>query len=228
VALAALCVGFLLYLPRPDARLYAVLAAAALVRETGLLLVIAYALWSARERRVRRALGFLTAAVPCLAWYAFVHARTAGRPYPASFLPLSGILTALTHPVTYDKPPLVARLNQLTDALALLGILLAFVLALRALRRQEGGRRVGPPEIAGLLFAALGLLLQRLDHWQHVFDFGRVYSPLLLFLGAGFLGGRGVLGLVPTLLLYPRIGMQLGSQAAGVLRGLLRSAGLLG
>jgi hypothetical protein len=218
VALAALSVALWLYSRSVSWwRLFIVLALAPLVRETGLILVAAASLAAFLDRRPARGIGLGSAALPSLAWYAFVHSRTPGLPYPVSFVPLSGIITSLIHPALYaDKLPMVARLDRATDALALLGVVTAFVLAWRPLRE----RRLGPGELAGMLFAALGLVVQRVDHWGHVFDFGRVYSPLLVFLLADSLRTRRLVNLAPVLLMYPRILLQLGSQIVGVVLGL--------
>jgi hypothetical protein len=223
IALAALCVWFVRWADGPPWRLSIVLLLAPLVRETGLLLVAAAALAALLGGRHRRAVLFASAALPALAWWAFVHARTAAQDYPLSLVPLSGILTALTHPMAYaGKPALIARLNQGADALALAGMLAALVLAWRPLRSREHG----PVAIAGMLFAAMGVAVQRLDHWQHVFDFGRMYSPLLIVLAAGWLESRRAADVAPTLLMQPRIVLQLGSQIVGVLLGVLRTLGL--
>jgi hypothetical protein len=223
IALAALCVGFVRWAEGPAWKLAAVLACAPLVRETGILLPAAVVLSALLERRWARAALFAGTALPAAAWWAFVHARTAAQEYPFSPVPLSGILTTLASPRAYEgKALLLARANQVTDALALLGLLLALVLAFRPLRSRERG----PVALAAMLFAALAVVLQRLDHWQHVFDFGRAYSPLLVLLGAGWLQNGRRLDLAPTLLMQPRIGLQLASQAVGVLAGLARTMGL--
>ena len=218
VALAALSVALCLYsISRSWWRLFVVLAIAPLVRETGLVLVAAASLAAFLERRPARGIGFASAALPTFAWYAFVHSRTTSLPYPVSFVPLSGILTSLAHPAPYaDKMPMVARLDQATDALALLGVVAAFVLAWGPLRE----RRLGPGDLAGMLFALLGLVVQRVDHWGHVFDFARVYSPLLVVLLADSLRTRRLVNLVPVLSMYPRILLQVGSQIVGVALGL--------
>jgi hypothetical protein len=70
----------------------------------------------------------------------------------------------------------------------------------------------------------MGLFVPRPDHWHYVFDFGRVYSPLLFFLAVDASIRRSV-SLSPTALMYPRIALQLGSQAAGVAVGAARALG---
>lgn len=219
VALAALCVAFAsLAAARPGWRLYGVLIAAPLVRETGFLLIAAACLSALAAREIRKSLHLATTALPCVSWWIFVASRTTPQDYPLTFIPLRAVLSALLHPAAYaDKAHVVALLDRTTDRLALAGVLLAFVLAFLWIGRR--GRQ--PVQIAALLFALLGILVQRDDHWQHVFDFGRVYSPLLVFLGLDSLRSRNWVGFAPTLLMYPRIAMQLVSQVAGVLDGLV-------
>jgi hypothetical protein len=57
-----------------------------------------------------------------------------------------------------------------------------------------------------------------------VYDFGRVYTPLLILLAARGLKSRSViLFLAPWLLMLPRIGMQLLPQAMGIASAGLRA-----
>lgn len=221
VALAALCVAFASRSASGSrGRLYGVLVAAPLVRETGLLLVAAAGLSALARRELKRSAWLATAALPCALWWAFVASRTTPQEYPLSFVPLSGVLSGLLHPASYaDKAHIVALLDRMTDRLALAGVLLAFVLAFLWIRR----RPLEPVHYAALLFAALGTFIQRDDHWGHVFDFARVYSPLLVFLGLDSLRSRSLIGFAPTLLMCPRIAMQLVSQVAGVLDGLVHA-----
>ena len=79
VALAALCAAFALYSrgeEHPRA-LYLTLAVAGLARDTGLLLTAAYCIWLVAGKRTLRAAVFGSAALPALAWYAYVNGRTA-------------------------------------------------------------------------------------------------------------------------------------------------------
>ena len=219
VALLALCVAFVLYAGNARA-LFAVCLLAPLVRETGILLPAAVSLHALLARDVRRAAVFAAATIPFLAWVSYVSGHTDPAHYPLRYLPLSGIVTALADPRPYlDKHPVIARLDQGADALALVGMLVALGLASSWFRRG-----VSTAGVAGLLFAAIGLFVQRPDHWHHVFDFGRVYSPLLFFLVVDA-KTRGSVSLSPTALMYPRIALQLGSQVVGVVVGAARALG---
>jgi hypothetical protein len=219
VALLALCAAFARYQASTRA-LFAVCLLAPLVRETGLLLPAAVSLHALLARNGRKAAAFAAAAIPFLAWAAYVWHHTEAAAYPISHVPLSGIVTALVRPRPYlDKGPLIAQLDQFADAMALVGMLLALGLSAFWVRRD-----VSVVGTAGLLFAAMGVLLQRADHWYHVFDFGRVYSPLLMFLVVDE-KTRGAASLAPTALMYPRTALQLGSQVTGVMIGVARSLG---
>ena len=73
---------------------------------------------------------------------------------------------------------------------------------------------LSPQNLAGSFF----VLLSALYFPQHVYDSGRVYTPMLLFLGIQALRGRSILWLAPWLAVVPRIGMQMAPQILGVLR----------
>jgi len=213
VALAALAAGFACNLRVPSWRLFAILSAAALTRETGFLLLAAYCgflLWS---RRPAQSAIFSLAAVPSLAWYAFVQAHTSPDHYRASFVPLSAIWTDIVHPLSYPAGMRLLGLARACDYLALAGILMAFALGLRwNLRRNPD-----PMGLAVVGFVAMGLILQNTDHWLSVYDYGRVYAPVLLFLGLQGLDRRHWIAAAPVALMLPRIALQYGRQILGVL-----------
>ncbi len=220
IALAAFAVGFAYYArQRPGWKFYGVLAGAALTRETGLIFIAAsmsFALW---RREWTTAVLSAVSALPCLAWYVFVSLHTEAVRYPVSFVPLSAIFRALTNPVDYPPHVPMQFLVQIGDGLALLGILAAFALAARAIER----RSMGAVKIAAVLFAALGVFLQRDDNWIHVYDFGRVYTPLLVFLAVGWFRSGSTWLLLPVGLMLPRLGMQLGGQLLEVIRAATKS-----
>jgi hypothetical protein len=212
--LAALTAAFLCYSQAPSWKLFLVLACAALTRETGFLLILAYCaylLW----RRVFRIAGiFLLSALPALAWYGYVKTRTVSKPYGVSLLPLSAILRVLENPWKYPAgTPFVGAIH-IADYLALAGILLAFGLALYWHLRGPSD----PPLMAALLFALAGMVFQRTDHWQNVYDFGRVYTPLLLCLASVAARCRKPWLLTPVAMILPRVAIQLTPQMLGVIR----------
>jgi hypothetical protein len=204
--LAALTVGFIWYSRRPSWKLFVVLACAALTRETGFLLVLAWCV-------SRRAWAFLLSALPALGWYCYVQSRTVGLPYEGSLVPLSAILRALANPVRYPPGTPLASAVVAADYLALLGVLVAFGMAFAWFARDPRD----PVRVAAALFATMGVVFQRTDHWQNVFDFGRVYTPVLLCLAAS----RQPWMLAPTAMMLPRIAMQFTPQVLGICRRLL-------
>jgi hypothetical protein len=214
VALAAFVMAFALYTRKGEAdrRLYAVLLLSALVRETGLLLVAAYCIWLLLRKRMGRAALFGTAALPALAWYAYVAART--RPFvpvrPIS-LPFSGLMNRLLHPLPYTSSPLVDSVITAFDYLAVAGIVLAFVVAFPV------GRKSGfnPPAWAMILFVLLGIFLQRAQ-WLEISDIGRILSPLLVLLALEAAGFRW-LAWAPVCIVAARCALQLAPQLLGVL-----------
>jgi hypothetical protein len=224
-AFAAACVGALYYARREaPVRLYAVLMAAMLVRDTGLLLIVAACLWAATQRRWKRAAWFLTAALPALAWYVFVVAHVAAtRPglaiVPRWFFryPLVGIVVKLFRPERY---PFSASLNltlQFLDAVALCGMLLALGIVLWNLRR----RTFGFEHWTALLFVVLAASTSVPSFWATVYNYGRPYSPLVLLAPLLALPRIPNWAFAPLLLLDVRIAVQVAPQALGIARGLL-------
>lgn len=214
-ALAALTMGFLVYADRALSwKLVLVLACAALARETGLLLILACSASLVCRRDFRNACITLLSAAPVLAWYGYVQANTQARTYPVSFVPLSAILRVLAHPWTYPPGiPFVGAVH-VADYLALSGVILAFALAAVWFVRLPAD----PVRIAAALFAVMGVVLQRTDHWQNVYDFGRVYTPLLLLLAGLAVRRRQPWLLAPVALMLPRIAIQFAPQVLGILR----------
>ena len=218
-ALAALALAFALLVRtgRDGWPLYAVLVAASLARDTGILLTAAYALWLLRQRQITRAILFSTASLPAAAWYAFVIARTA--PYVNDgrmALPFTGVLDRFLHPMTYPFAPVVNLVLHSLDYLAAAGVALAFLLAWHAARKSA----FNPIGLAVLLFTALGLIIWRPGDWLEAFDYGRILSPLLVFLALGALDRPSWTSLAPLAMVLPRFGLQMLSQVFGVLRGL--------
>jgi hypothetical protein len=229
VALVALTAGFAVYDRASHPwKLYLVLALAALSRETGILLAVAACAAAAIRRDRGGVLLALAALAPAVAWFGYVHSRTAPYDYPGSMVPLSGVVRALIDPTPAPlvRPGQVGEWWRITvlqtplfDRMALAGAVVSFGLAFASLRR----RPLGAIDIAAALFAAVGVLVQRPDNWIHVYDFGRVYSPLLLLLGLRGLETRSGWVAVPLLLMWPRIWVEVAMQVVGVLRALLRT-----
>jgi hypothetical protein len=225
VAVAALCAGVALHgRGRPTVVLWLLLALAGLARETGLLLVVAAGAHLLLARRRTDAGLVATASLPAFAWFGVVAATTRARAYPFSPWPFSGIVRAFLTPQAYpngDSDWLSRHwqdANQWADRLALLGVALAVVLALRAAR----SRQAGVMALAAALFSLqCALHNEPADAWQEIDNFGRVYSPLLLAVALDALGSGRAAGLAPTLFPWPRIGLALLGALRAIRHGVL-------
>ena len=213
-ALAALTAGFVLYAARQSRwKLYAVLALAPLARETGLLLVCAYTLHCLVGKHWKRAAVYATAALPWLGWSVFLWFRTEPASYATSLVPLRSLLHRLVNPVDYPPDVPLERLVQFGDAMALLGMLAAIVLGLVYFARVPRN----PIAIAGLLLALMAVLLQKTDVWQTVYNYPRIFCPLVVVVMATWLPRRPWLAVLPLALMTPRLLMQYGKQLMGII-----------
>jgi hypothetical protein len=212
--LAALTAAFLCYSQSPSWRLFLVLACAALTRETGFLLILAYCAYLLLRREFRIAGIFQLSALPAVAWYSYIQTRTTGKPYGMSLIPLSAILQALENPWRYPTGTPFVGVVHLADYIALAGLLMGFGLILYSYVREPSD----PLRIAALLFVLTGLVFQRTDQWQNVYSFGRVYTPPLLCLAAVAAEHRRPWLLAPVAMILPRVAIQLTPQALGIVR----------
>ena len=216
-ALAACCVGFVLYAREQSKwKLYAVLAAGRLVRETGRLLSAAYVIWLAGKRRWREALLYATAALPAICWFWFVRRNTPPDNYhffsPAFFQPL---LQRILHPAAYSFGPAINALAVGFDFLALFGFAAAGIWILWR-------RRWTPAVLAGGLFLALAMTISDPDVWADPFGYSRIYTPLVLLGALEGLAARSLVPWLAMLAMAPRILLQLGPQLLHVMRGITR------
>ncbi len=215
VALAALTVGFALYLRAgPRWKLYLVLVLAPLVRETGLLLVAGHCLHQAWRREWKQAAVFASTMLPAAGWYLFVHRSAGGSPVHLLDLPLRGFLTRLLDPPGYPFGPALSWLATALDYLALAGMLLGIVLALTRTRPPDAVR------ITCALFGILGIVLE-IRVWQDAYSFARVLSPLLILVALGGLRASPRWAVLPLAMIVPRVAVQFGRQALGIFQGLI-------
>ncbi len=210
--LAALTAAFLYHYRSSSWKLFLVLACAALTRETGFLLLIAYCAWLARRREFRMACIFSLSAVPALAWYGYVQANTPAKSYRPPLIPFVSIFQALAHPSRYPASTPFAGAVVAADYVAIAGAVLGFVFALVWFVRGPWD----PPRIAAALFAMMGLFFQIAGQWENVYTFGRIYTPMLLCLSAMAAETRNPWLLMPVALMLPRIAIQLMPQVLGI------------
>ncbi|MEX2261448.1 MAG: hypothetical protein WD696_05830 [Bryobacteraceae bacterium] len=208
-AMTALTMGFAWYTSRraevlAPGRLFALLMAAPLVRETGILLTAAVCLCLLNKRDWRRTLLFGSSAIPAVAWWAFVHLHT--RPddiQPFSWIPLWPLMQAWISPLAYPPLPVPGWLLPSLDRLGMLGAAAAFWFAIR-------GFVLEPTWTACVLFTLLGLWHNMPNAWQDVYAFGRSFAPLFLLIALQGVDGKGFIRFAPMLLPLPRIAIQLG------------------
>jgi hypothetical protein len=217
LALASLALGFAVYLdPEADKpwKLYAILAAAALCRDSGSLLWASYAIHLLWLRRFRQVAIFATALVPAVLWTVWVRFTMPGGDAfgPRSLLPVWGMLQAVLHPRHYAfSAPVVAVIGALWWV-QLGGIVLSIVLAFGSLRR------LGADAISNacILWACFAIMLPP-GVYDDPFAGVRVLAPLLLF--QFMQAGRWYR--LPLLLATPRVWLELAPQVLGIIRGLV-------
>jgi hypothetical protein len=183
------------------------------------LLTAAYCGWLMLGKRWSAALLYATACLPAALWYLYVAAHTPGIGYPERFIPLASIVGSLAHPQPYPAGTPLVEVIQAADLLALAGALAAFGMAALLAVRQ---RPLSSHALAAACFALLGIFSQRPDQWRQVFDFGRVYTPLLLLLAAQALRRRRYYWLVPWALMMPRVAIQFAPQMEKLAAALVR------
>ena len=213
--LAAICVG-LLYYRRSAVRwpAYLLLVAAPLVRETGIVLVVAWCLFCAIKKDRSAAIDGALCALPAIGWWTFVAFHTI--PDVTSFsggVPFRGLVTwtirAFSHPEGVYGP----RANAILELVALAGIWLGFGLTVHMAVKRA--RRIADwelPEIIALAFAAFASIIGYQDIWASAYGIGRTLSPLLIALAAIALRDRRALYGWPLLLVVPRIALQMAAE----------------
>src|SRR5450759_2707253 len=141
LAVASLALGFAVYLDSDSDspwKLYLVLAAAALCRETRFLLFASYAIRLLSLRRYRQIAIFATALLPAVLWTLWVRGTLPGGATlgPRALLPVWGMLQAVLHPRHYVfSAPVVAVIHTLWWV-QFGGIVLSIALALGNLRKM--------------------------------------------------------------------------------------------
>ena len=232
VALAAMTVGFAYYWTAQSwPRVFVVLLAACLARETGLLLVGGCCIFELLSKRLGRSLLWASAALPTLAWYAFLSRKFVARHYGVpQYRPGGlgkGLWSVLLHPPRYPLPGAQEVFARSMDVVALAALLCTIVMAVVFLRRRPSGAVA----ISAALFVALAVaLMGQPDYWRDCNEYARVFSPLLILValqtGTGGIGAAMMstrwLSLVPVIVVDLRLGIQFSSSIAGVARGLLR------
>jgi hypothetical protein len=228
IALSAFAAGFAYYTlessDQPTWKILVILACAALTRETALPIIAAYAIYLVtRKRWLQGALAAATA-LPAAAWY--VYLRRNAEPSPVTsyldWIPFAGFGERIVHPVVYASSYWKSVVATSCDYLALAGVALALVFAMRlALRRQWDAQSAA---VYALAIAAA--FVRSPSVWQETYAFARVLTPLLLLAAFPILKSRplkssGWIAFAPLLLPDAAIALALWRQILGVIQGLL-------
>jgi len=212
VAIAALAAGFAWHLiTRRVSVLWLILAAAGLVRETGLLLVAACVLASIYQRDWRKAALWATAALPALCWYCYLQTVLPGAG-TTELIPrgMPGYLLRMLVPIPYTQfSPLLRAVARVLDELALVSTLAIAVIAIARLRSV----RPAAQKIALVLYVLLLFAMTGHYFWYSAYSFGRTLAPLFVLPLAG---DRPRLALTLALLVDLRILAEFQSQALHV------------
>jgi hypothetical protein len=216
--LLACFAGFLLYSDEERwGRVWITAMLASLTRETGLLLVAALVVNQLWRRDWRRASWFAASSLPALAWYGYVTARVPNTGVVSILeFPAWGLLRRLFWLRTVPDPR-AQLLFRVTDVLAVLGVVLSIVLAVRWLMRS----RRGSVTLCAGFFAGLALVLGSPEYMIDAFGFGRPISPLLLWIMIEAVTRRAWIALAPPLLVSLGVSVVFAVPLWRVIRGLL-------
>jgi hypothetical protein len=235
IALAALTAGFACYTiessDKPSWKILLILACAALTRETALPIIAGYAAYLFTRKRFLDGILAAATVLPAAAWY--VYLRRSAQPSPvASYLdwiPFAGFGERIVHPAVYASTHWKSIVATTCDYLALAGVALALVFAVRlALRRRWDAQSA-----AVYALAIATAFVRSASVWQEAYAFARVLTPLLLLTAFQFLKSRppkstplkssAWIAFAPLLLPDASIALALWRQINGVIQGLLNS-----
>ena len=216
--LTALFAGFLLYSEEQRwNRVWVLAMLAALTRETGLLIGAALVTDRLLHRDWRRVAWFALTGVPAAAWFLYLATHLPpDRPVSMLALPVWGILRRLLLFRTYPDPN-VQLLLRVTDFLAVLGLAVSIVLAVRWLMVQ----RFGPVTICAGFFAVLASVIGAPSHMIEAFGFARPISPLLLWIMIEAVSRKRWIALAPPLMVSLSVSLVFANPFVKVVRGLL-------
>ncbi|HEX4230837.1 MAG TPA: hypothetical protein VHZ07_19320 [Bryobacteraceae bacterium] len=217
-----LCVGFFYFAYRKEFRgMFVTAMLACLARESGVFLVAGYTAYWLWKRDLRRALLFSGAVIPFAAWSIIESRFTAGKnfPFPCCSYPGSSILQALRTPYSYPLPAAIARSIQAFDVLSLLGIVACAILLWYAGRKGTAITAAAAWSCAG--FVLLGVIASCMPGaFNHVYDYGRQYSPILVVLLFAAIEERRAMLLAPIAFMTLRVAVQVLPQASAILRSI--------
>jgi hypothetical protein len=218
VALTALAVGFAVFVRNPGWKLFAVLAAAPLARETGLILAAGFGFHELLRRNWRGAAYSAASVLPFVLWTAYVHAHapTDATAWAASF-PFSGLVRRTLDPLPFEITGAWVGAAAVSDYLGIAGIWVAIAATLVLARSQSRSVLA----VAGLGFVLLAAGLGKADVWQQSYGFSRIFSPWLAWLAALGMERNSRWMLAPWALSVPRFVVQAWVHLPGIVSALL-------
>lgn len=206
VMVCALAAGAAVHLARTSGwKLYALLAALPLARETGIVVAAALAVSQAASRRYRGAILAAATGIPFLAWAGYVHLRTSSDGTAWFGAPLAGLLARTLDPEVAGINDSWLRTAAQLDYLGVVGVWAAIVLTVIALRRNPRGEIELSCALTVLLFA----FLAKADIWSQAYGFARTMSPVLLWLALLAARERRPAYLLPWAMVGPRVWFQI-------------------
>lgn len=220
----SLALGCLVYAGRSPWALYAILAAAPLVRDTGALLAIGWCAYLAWKRQWKLAVLYATAGIPVSLWWLYVQTRTADF---VSHLFVGGDMGSVLMRVPIAAyigrffepflPPDVHWISTVTDYLSLCGVGLALVFVfLDGYRNRHDPARWFAAALASMVPLAGGGI-----GWYDPLGYPRVLSPWITMSAyQGVLEKRWT-RLAPLAMMLPRIAIQFVPDARAVIRWML-------
>ena len=216
VALAAFTAGFAFYYRTGShGKLGLVLTLAPLARETGLLLLGGYIVWRVYNKHEIPIFAAASAAIPALAWFAYVQTNTGldSTPWLASW-PFSGLLGGLVTD-RLAVAGLGAQVALGLDLLALLGCAIALGMAIRSAAPTPQDALTW----SAMLFIPLAAVLGKADVWEQTYAFGRIFSPLFLMLVFLRAPKWNLWWALPWALCAPRLAWQCALYVLALVRG---------
>ena len=213
IALAALTVGFALHVKDSPWKTAAILACAALTRETALPIIAGFTIYQFTKRRFFDAALGVASAIPAGAWYLYLarHAGPSSAPTYLGWIPFAGIVNQLIHPNAYTLSPFKAAIATAFDYVAIFAVLIALVFtAQRAIER-----RWTAVTAAVYALALAAIFLQSRSVWEDANAFGRVLTPLLLLVA---IDNPRWPTFAPLVMVDARLSLDLWSQFAGLFR----------
>lgn len=210
VALASLTAGFLIYADKPGWRLYVVLAAAALTRDTGILLAGGFCLCCLTRLQLRRGVLFGTSVLPAMAWTYLMGTGSASHAVGMVVheYPFLGLFMRFAYVTEF----MGRWFGRVLDYAGWLGMLVALVVLLR-IGCQKGG---GPAEFTALLFGVMGFWIGNREFWFDPTGYVRPLAPIYVLLAAAWIRERSLWTLLPILLVNLRMVTRFAPEILGI------------